>query len=145
MIQRIQTLWLLLAAICGAGLFVFDIYYAHVMVNGADTIQHLRANDHYPTMLIALVVTVLPLITIFMFKDRKRQRRMGAICIVAITGFVSLALARVNSFNNSSPAPTEGSYWIGAILPVVALVFIVMALRGISKDEKLVRSLDRLR
>lgn len=37
------------------------------------------------------------------------------------------------------------SYEVGSVFPIVALVFLVLALRGIRKDEKLIRSADRLR
>jgi uncharacterized membrane protein len=52
---------------------------------------------------------------------------------------------RVSNANNSSSAPTSGSYWIGSILPVLAIIFLIMAIRAIRNDEKLVKSMDRLR
>lgn len=138
MIQRKQSIWLLLAALLSAGVFFFDLYRT-------DGNSSLRVADNFPLLLVALVTTALPLITIFMFRNRKRQVRMAAMCLVAESSFISLMLASISRpAENTTPA-AGGSYWIGAVLPVVAMVFIVMAIVGIRKDEKLVRSTDRLR
>lgn len=146
MIQRIQSVWLLLAALCNAGLFFFDFYHADVVTNGLAAVQHLRVNDHYPSLLMALAITIMPLVAIFLFKKRKQQRTVVILSIVFTIGFISNILMRVTNFNNSvTPAPTGGSYWIGAVLPALAIIFMIMAIRGINKDEKLVKSLDRLR
>ena len=137
MIQRKQTLWLLLAAIFSAGVFYFDLYR---YTGGA-----LRVNDHYPSLLVALVITVLPFVNIFMFSNRKRQSRMCAAAILADIAFLSLLLGRVTGLSKLTPPPTGGTYWIGSVLPVISLILIIIAMVGIRKDEKLVRSTDRLR
>lgn len=145
MIQRIQSLWLLLAALCGAGLFYFDLYTAHTLVNNIDMQLHIRVNDDYLSLIIALLLTLLPLFAIFLYKKRKQQRLVAVLDILASIGFIALMLMRVNTFTAQNPTATRGSYSVGAILPILSVIFIILALRGIRKDEKLVRSLDRLR
>ncbi|XZF12972.1 DUF4293 domain-containing protein [Chitinophagaceae bacterium MMS25-I14] len=145
MIQRIQTVWLLLAALVNAVLFEVNLYTAHMVQNGADTEVKINVTGHYPTLLIAAVITLIPLIAIFLFKNRKRQRALTAFGIVATIGFIATIIMRVTNLNNSVPAPTNGSYSILSVLPVISAVFLVMAIKGIRKDEKLVKSLDRLR
>ena len=145
MIQRIQSIWLLLAGLVNAGLFYFAIYHAEVVENGIAVTQQLRVNDHYPSLLMALVITVLPLVAIFMFKNRTRQLNVVLFSIVACIAFIAFTLMRVSNFNNGTSAPVTGTYWVGSILPVVAIIFLVMAVNGIRRDEKLVKSLDRLR
>lgn len=145
MIQRKQSIWLFIAALLNAGVFYFDLYRAHATINGADIVMPLRVADHYPSLLIALVMTALPFVTIFMFGNRKRQMRMSFVGILAIISFITLLLSRVTSLSKLIPPPTSGSYWIGAVLPVIAIVFLIMAIFGIRRDEKLVKSVDRLR
>jgi uncharacterized membrane protein len=145
MIQRIQSVWLLIAAIVSAGLLYFDLYHAHILMNGVDSLVVLKVSDHFPSLLLALVLIILPLVNIFLYKNRKRQRSIALLNIIAIIGFVALVLMRVTSFNNQTPPPTNGSYWIGSVLPVIAMVLVIMAMSAIKKDEKLVRSVDRLR
>ena len=145
MIQRKQTLWLFIAALLNAGVFYFDLYRAHTVTNGADIVTPLRVADHYPSLLIALVMTALPFITIFMFTNRKRQMRMSFAGMLAIISFITLLLSRVANLSKLTPPPASGSYWIGAVLPVIAMIFLIMAISGIRRDEKLVKSVDRLR
>ena len=145
MIQRIQSLWLFLAALANAGLFFFDQYHADVTVNGAAAVHSIKVNDHFPSLLLALVITILPFAAIFMFGNRKRQRTMALLSMVFTLGFLALTLMRVGNFNNGSSAPANGSYWIGSILPIISVIFLILAIRGIRKDEKLIKSLDRLR
>ncbi len=142
MIQRKQSLWLLIAAFLNAGVFMFGVYRYHIMENGVDTMKEVRVNDHFPSLLIALVMTVLPLVTIFMFRNRKRQITMSFVSILSVCSFVTIALSRTR---NLGALPSSESYWVGAVLPVASLVFLFMAVIGIRKDEKLVRSVDRLR
>jgi uncharacterized protein DUF4293 len=145
MIQRKQTLWLLIAALLNACVFLLGIYRYHVLVNGVDTVKELVVGDNYPTIIIAVAMTLIPLVTLFMYSNRKRQMRMTAYAMVAEAAFIFALLVRVNKLSSLVPPPTSGSYWIGSILPVAAMVFLFMAISGIRKDEKLVKSLDRLR
>ena len=92
-----------------------------------------------------MICTLLPLVTIFMFGNRKRQSAMAFVNVIALCGFIPMVLSRVNTLNKMVPPPINGSYWIGAVLPVIALVFTILAIFGIRKDERLVKSMDRLR
>jgi hypothetical protein len=145
MIQRKQSLWLLLSALLGAGVFLFDLYRGDVTVGDLTEHKVLRVGDHYPSLLIAVVMVVLPLLTIFMFRNRKRQMAMTSICILSAISFLSIMLVRVTGLTRLTPPVTGGSYWIGAVLPALSVVFMLLALLGIRSDEKLVRSVDRLR
>ena len=147
MIQRKQTLWLFLAALLSAGVFYFDLYRVHTTINGVDTIMSLRVSDHFPALLIALVMCGLPFISIFFFKHRRRQVNMTMISLFATAAFIALMLWRgVPDFiSKLSSPPVSSTYWIGGVLPVISLVFLVLAIVGIRKDEKLVKSVDRLR
>lgn len=145
MIQRIQSVWLFVAAVIAAGLFFFDMYHAHMLVNNADTIVEIKATNDYLQLLLALIITLVPLVAIFMFKNRKRQQNLIMLTMVLTFGFLAYMIIKVTNLNNQVPQPTKGTYWIGAVLPVISMVFLIMANNGIKKDEKLVKSLDRLR
>jgi peptidoglycan/LPS O-acetylase OafA/YrhL len=145
MIQRKQTIWLFLAALCAAGLLYFDVYRANVMNGTTVVVDHLKVASHYPSLMVAVLLIILPLAAIFMFKNRKRQKGLVLGNIFATFGFISVNQMRISNYNHQVPAPTDGTYFIGTILPLIILLFLVLALRGIQKDEKLVKSLDRLR
>ena len=145
MIQRIQSVWLFLAALISAGLFYFGVYKADTVVNGVTVTELLKATNHYPLLLIALVTIILPLVAIFMFKNRKRQISLAVIGIISNISFLTVTMMKVGNINNTVPTPVNSTYLPGAVLPVVSMVFLILAIRGIRKDEKLVKSVDRLR
>ncbi len=150
MIQRIQTLWLFLAALL-SGLLFLDwytgyVYKADVAQGFGSIVQRLTVSEHFPTLIIAVVMALLPLITIFLFRDRKRQKSFIGISLFACVAFIAVNLMRINNFNTTTaPTPTNGSYQVGSIIPVVVIVLLIMAFRGIKSDEKLIKSMDRLR
>jgi hypothetical protein len=142
MIQRIQSIWLFVAALMNALVFGVDLYRWEAMPAGAAAPLPLRVGDHYPSLILVVTMTVLPIITIFMFKQRKRQMAMSAMSLVATGAFITMTLNRVGHLQ--VPQAT-GSYWIGSVLPLVADVFLILAILAIRKDENLVKSMDRLR
>jgi hypothetical protein len=145
MIQRRQSLFLFLAALLNAGVFYFNLYTFHTFATGADTIGVLRVVDHFPSLLMALVITLLPLVNIFLYVNRKRQIKISLVSILGVISFISLLLWRVNGVNTMVPPPTSGSYGVGAVLPVIAIVLLGLAIVRIRGDIKLVKSADRLR
>lgn len=145
MIQRKQSLWLLIAALLNGGVYFFDLYISKSAVTGTEMATSLRVSDHYPTLIIVLVMALVPFITIFMYADRKRQIRMAAMSLLATTSFITMTLMRVSNFTHTAPPGAAGSYGIGSILPIAGIIFIIMAILGIRSDDKMVKSADRLR
>lgn len=151
MIQRIQSVWLLIAAIVSTGLFVLNIMHIEYMIDGemiSKGITLLEYNHFigYLLAILAVVLVALPLIAIFMFKNRKRQRSMALLTIVLNIGFVAFYIMSMDAYKNGhKPIIQEASFSIAAFLPIIAIIFLVMAMRGITKDIKTVKSLDRLR
>lgn len=145
MIQRIQTLWLLVAGLVNAGVFYFPLYRGHINKAGVDTLVYLEVGNRMPLLLMALMITALPLVTIAMFGNRKRQKRMTTVSMVITLTFITFAMAQVTPFLEANAGIANDSYWIGMVLPFISIVFLVLAYMGIRKDDKLVKSLDRLR
>ena len=136
MIQRIQTLYLLIVIAISAGLiFVFDLY--------TDKNQALVfAKDDYLYLVLFLGSALLSLISIFSYKNRKSQFVLGRLNI--ILNFILLGVFVYQSLNLSGEALVSEK-GIGLILPIFSIVFLVLANKAIKKDEDLVKSVDRLR
>lgn len=145
MLQRKQSIWLLVAGVLNACVLFFDLYRWHDLVNGVDTKFEVRVSNEYPLLLVIMVCTLLPLVTIFMFKQRKRQLMMTIAAIFSVCSFNGLMLARISAKAKLIPAVAGGSYWLGAVLPIISMLFLILAIVGIRKDDKLVKSMDRLR
>ena len=145
MIQRIQSVWLFIAALLNFCILFFDLYTWHETLNGVESLHHLKVGNDYPSLILLLIIIALPIVAIFLFKQRKRQIMLIFFSVVFVLGFIALTLFRVTGAAKATPVAATGSYWIGAMLPLVSIIFFVLAIMNIRKDEKLVKSMDRLR
>lgn len=136
MIQRIQTLYLLVALLISTGL----IFVFYIWTNSEGT--EVFAKDE-PFILVGFLLSgVLSLISIISFKDRKRQFVLGRLNI--ILNFILLAFFVYRSLNLSG-GTLVSEKGIGMLFPIFSIVFLVLANKAIKKDEDLVKSVDRLR
>ena len=136
MIQRIQTLYLFLAAVISAGL----IFVFHLWTN-SEAIK-VFAVDDYTYLGMFLGSALLSLISIFNFKHRKSQFMLGRLNI--ILNFILLGIFVYQSLNLSGETNVSEK-GIGILLPIFSIVCLVLANKAIKKDEDLVKSVDRLR
>jgi hypothetical protein len=137
MIQRIQTLYLLIAfTITGVLPFIFPLW---TMESGK--VFYFMANMAYVTLLG--LSTALSILGILSYKKRQNQFVTGRLNI--ILNLILLGLFIYRSLNISGETPAVSEKGIGMFLPIVAIVFLVLANKAIKKDEDLVKSADRLR
>jgi len=157
MIQRIQTVWLLLASLSIFALFLFPyLHYSDAAVLGKSLMvsgryQHqigedIREQFFFLQTAATVILGLLPLYTIFKFKNRKLQIQLIVLemVLIALFGFwlytsASKALADVQRFLSA------GNIGVGFFLLPIAIVFLFLAMSGIRKDESLIRSAERLR
>jgi hypothetical protein len=141
MIQRIQTLWLFLSTACAA-IFIFLPVYKGVFLNG--TWQAVSISENLFLLSGATVSGCIGLITIFLFKKRKVQKRLIIVNILLTIG-VFVAQYYLIEIYKKDIGIVQGDWQMTAILPLFILVFHVFAYRGIAADEKLLSSADRMR
>lgn len=152
MIQRIQTIWLLLATLTICCLLFLPMVTLTVgnkeylaitsgiyqkTGNATTLIQGAT-----PLLISTIVVALISFVNIFNFKNRTMQKRIIMVNIVLIIGlsFWCSQLAK------EIPGGLEkANYNVGMFLPVIALIFCSLAIKGINNDDKLIRSADRLR
>ena len=90
------------------------------------------------------LVLLIALGTIFLFRNRPLQKRLCLLGLATSSGVLALEVARVEELRKSM-TPVSGLWQIGALMPMLMIVFFVLAYAGIRKDEATIRSLDRLR
>ena len=132
MIQRIQSVFLLLAAIAMAMLF----FMPYVEVANDDYF----AKEYIIQTIFAAIVVIGLVATIFLYNNRNLQLRLSRILLLFVLAFIAYAvyqLVQVN-FQNLEFEP-------GGLLPVFTGYFTMRAASKIKADEDLVRSVDRLR
>ncbi|MFT5724790.1 MAG: glucan phosphoethanolaminetransferase (alkaline phosphatase superfamily) [bacterium] len=167
MIQRLQTLYLLAVAAISLVLVLSDIpFYQETGKpvssgeNGTKTIEFESTTiivDYNSTetteafigkndMLIYFLSAsaLLSFISIFLYKNRKLQLRL-VFGIIVLTVVVFAAMYLFSFGNHYTDVDTQRSILMGSIIPIASLILALMAYRRIDKDEKLVRSLDRIR
>ncbi len=135
MIQRIQSIYLLLVAIiAGLGL------YLPLWKNNENIVEKGFENT-YILVLFAIVI-VLSIVAIFMFKNRKLQFVLGRFNIL-----INILLLSVFGYytQNFSGEALVSEKEIGLSIPFISIVLLYMANKAIKKDEELVKSVDRLR
>lgn len=139
MLQRIQTIWLLLAATCALLTLKVSFYSGNVLVNNQRKFEYLTAmNGGMLLLIFTVTAAVASLIIIFLYKDRKLQLKL-TIAAIAL-GIINIAL-----FFSATDKYAEGNYDITAPVVIAVPVLLILAARGMYKDEKLVKSVDRLR
>lgn len=126
MIQRLQTVYLFLVVICSA-----------IMIMGKSITYTML-----PFAILMVLVMFLSVIGIFMYKNRKRQRSVVvAALIIDLAALALLAYYFISESKTGSVSIFNYRY----IAPILNLIFLILASRGIKKDDDLVKSYDRLR
>jgi len=140
MIQRQQTLWLLLATAAAILTFMFPFAIGEELVQKTAMRQRAEviAGNNFFTLLLTIATIGISAVTIFMFKDRKLQMKL---CLLGL--LVSVLILVLYFMNMKKLIAATPALWV--ILPVAVIVGYFMAFRNIRKDEKLVKSLDKLR
>ena len=161
MIQRIQTLYLLLVVILGTLLCIFSP--VEFLLPEATDYVSLHALDKWPLAVMSIAIPLLALVTIGMYKRRLLQVRLNIMNVVLCLGYyallalyvayivkgyeplgaVSCELSTVNC--QLSTVNCEWYLTMWSAIPLVNVVLTMMATRRILKDEALVRAADRLR
>jgi len=138
MIQRQQTLWLLLATACGVLSYLFPFGTGKELIKDMQAERVLDAASNFFLLILTAASVILSTVTIFFFKDRKMQ---GRLCILGILLSLGVLVIYIMEYRKLI-SPTLALY---CVLPLLILIGYFMAYRGIRKDEKLVKSLDKLR
>lgn len=139
MLQRIQSVWLFLTSVFSAITFKFPFYNGDWL---RDAMPNLFVDLNAQTTIWLTIVTVLTgviaLITIFLFKDRKLQLKLCYLGIFLSLVLLTLYVLELMNFEEGTIA-----FWV--VFYVGILISYILAARGISKDQKLIKSMDRLR
>ena len=145
MIQRIQTLFLILTVgVFGA---LFRLPFA---TSDQATAQFLSdkifdITDHIALLSLAGLGAALSLTSIFLFKNRTLQLRVGYLTILLAILLPILAILLFKNESSQADAVAQVNYQTGMFLPIAAIIFTSLANYFIKKDDKLVKSMDRLR
>jgi len=160
MIQRIQTIFLLIVGInmlvflfaplwqkvdssSGAS-YTLTAFYLETITSPEEGVKNEFSPYVVPGILGLLSVCVA-FISIGMYKKRMRQIILSTLNSLLIGTALGLSAYWATQAEGNILLGIQGAYSYGLFLPAIALVFNSLAVRFIRKDERLVRSMDRLR
>ncbi len=161
MIQRIQTVYLIVAFIALILQFFFPVsvymfgdtvdtytgtvsFYLYGLVKQPITLEIAYKFVFYlPMIAIAIAVLILTVLIILQYKKRLKQLRTINFAILLNIVLIVLLFFYTDKIAKDLSLPTQ--YRMGSVFPLISLVFLILAMYAIKRDERLVRSLDRLR
>ena len=162
MIQRRQTIFMLLTAILSALLFFMPLasfvagdnvmkFTIFGIQNPIDTLT-LSKSYTWPLIVLTILMTILPIFAIFKYKKRELQVKLCHLVMLLNLVFIGIVFLYYDNDIQQIIAAVEGdsyeldvAYFFGMVLPLVNLVLEILAVRGIKKDIELLKSVDRLR
>lgn len=136
MIQRVQTVWMFLAAILVFLTLQFSFYNGTL---AADNTYHaVVATENFLLLILTSALGTGILINIFLFKNRKIQSRILLLAIVMECLIIFLYIKETNKYST-------GSFTLWSAFHILIIIFLVLAARGVYKDSKLIKDSNRLR
>lgn len=154
MIQRIQTVYLLIVTILFILMFFFP--YATLISAGEEFELSFRGAVHAGTnawqwtfttawlSILNIIIPAISLITVNLYRHRILQIRLSIFNIILMLGFCALFFTTKALLGNQYEYDVFVYNW-PLLLPVISATLTYLAVRAIAKDEALVRSLDRIR
>lgn len=136
MIQRIQTLWLLLASICAFASVKLPFYYGSLEVPGPTVT--ITPYDHLMLLVFVIATGLVALINIFLYSNRSLQIKISVVGV--LLGLVNLMHYFLYMRNFKT-----GGLSLYSIFSFLVPIFFILSIIGMYKDQKLLKSLDRLR
>ncbi|MFK7982323.1 MAG: DUF4293 domain-containing protein [Saprospiraceae bacterium] len=145
MIQRIQSVLLLLAAVAVFALFKLPFGSSETIA--ASTLFNdgiFSIQDHVGLLGLFCAAGAIAFISIFLFNNRPLQLKLSRVAIIAnVIGIILAAVLFMQDSQAMGAAIPKEELGLG--LPVLSIIFAALAIRFINKDENLVKSMDRLR
>lgn len=140
MIQRPQTLWLLLSVMAAGLSFFFPFATGWITQPAGDPLKvQVDAGYQLYLTLLTFLLMLLGLVTIFMFRNRSRQQwycLLGLLVSSLLAAlYVRVLLHELNEYMPALSSLLVAAQWVGFL----------MAWRGVRHDEKLIRDQDRIR
>lgn len=153
MIQRIQSIFLLLTTILMGATFVIPsleitsegLKFSSILFNSLGIFDNSISYHAWGAAIFCALSAIVAFLNIFLYNKRKLQIKLGLFTALLIAIYYVTAAFYINAFLGKITPEYSLNIQLGIIFPVLALIFDLLAVSRIKKDEKLVKSLDRIR
>lgn len=151
MIQRIQTVYLLLSVLCsalclymclGELVSLTDAFHSQMYNLAVKNADGMLSFGVFPLFLVLALETSLALVTIFLYKKRTLQISLCTMSLFLLVTWYAIALyfVAIGEYSQYTFKPK-----VAFFLPIVSFILVILAKKGVKKDERLVRAADRIR
>lgn len=166
MIQRIQTLFLLGVSICMGLMLAYYIWgernddqnkvalltaFKMEVIDTAGTLQDksddtiVRTDSTWYIAALAISASLVALASIFQYNNRLNQMKLGALNALLMAATLGISYYKIYQYETLVNPTGQGAIQMGFFLPAVAMILNILSNRFIRRDEKLVKSVDRIR
>lgn len=166
MIQRIQTLLLFGVAVCMGTVLAYYIWgevsvdeskavtmtaLKIEVVDTAGTLSDtsddtiISTESTWYIAVLAIIAALVAIVSVFQFKNRLNQMKLGALNALLMASTLGLSYYKIYQLEDVVNPAGQGQISLGFFLPAVAMILNILSNRFIRKDEKLVKSVDRIR
>ena len=135
MIPRIQSLCLLFAGAGSLATLKLSFYSGNKDNN---LFEELNGPSHFFLLILSVAVALAAFAALFLFKNRKLQTQLSLLGLLLQVGALVLYFLQTQKF-------VAGNFTLASAVSFAIPVFFILAIIGIRKDEKLIKSMDRLR
>ncbi|WP_437823924.1 DUF4293 domain-containing protein [Tenacibaculum mesophilum] len=144
MIQRIQSIYLLVAGIISGGLTFIVSLWSNSQTSTIYVLDLFSGNSILQKSIPVLffISALVAIVTIFLFKNRQLQFVLNRLNILINLFLLGLLIYLSQTLSGEALVSEKG---IGMFFPIIVILLLVLANRAIKKDEDLVKSVDRLR
>lgn len=143
MIQRIQTIFLLLSVLLSVLLLYLPVYELQSLSATTAEINRFKISSSAILAIINGVVGIFCLVAIFLYKNRNLQIRICNLSLLLTCVLIGLLFFVADTMSSSMNQKVH--YLYGSYFPLIQILVIYLAIRNIKHDENLVKSADRLR
>ena len=136
MIQRIQTVYLLISGLVMGGLY---LWFPVISDEAGNTVISKAEPLVFGLIFASIALTIIAILN---FKKRQLQFVLNRLNIISNFVLLGVFVYRSLTVSGETLVSEKG---IGVLLPIISIVFLVLANKAIKRDEDLVKSVDRLR
>lgn len=151
MIQRIQTIYLSLSVVVMSFLFFNHLISIESSSQRGELwlsgVKNSRTGEYilqsWPLIVLAIIIILIYLIAIFLYKKRELQMRLVVYAIILIFGFIGVGAFYGIQGADMIQGRISMEYY--SIMPGIAVIFSILAWRGIRRDYLMLKAVDRIR
>lgn len=150
MIQRKQSIWLVLAALSTILCFFLPYGLHQSTTEGSTSIQEamINAQSNIWSAVLAAMSVLLSLVILFLYKNRGLQMKLimvNSLFYIGTAVYFYIHASDASLGNKLAVGLVGTQVYIGLLLPLLSSFLLALAFIGVKKDEELIKSVDRLR